>query len=483
MKKSLLLAFLAIALNVFAQNKPAHSSPQDPTKNIAQPRGSQSELTKKLNALYQDLNIAEENQYSSKGIRDLVQRIDSVYSWRWDSTSYDWALDSKISEIQYNDENSPTSLTIQLWTGTSWENSFQLITNYDGNNNETLSQFKTWTGSAWANVFQSIYTYDGNNNRISEISQIWFGVDWMNTTLYAFTYDGNHNVLSETDSQWDGVAWRFVERHNYTYVSNNLTMDVHQYFEEVSANWINADQLVYTYDGNHNQLTNTYQIWNGFAWDNSSKGTSTYDGNNNRITSLSQTWDGTQWVNLSNAVHTYGANNLWLTSLIQNWNGASYDNASSTSNQYDGNLLIKSLLEIWDGSSWNYSALSLYTYGEGDYLQSESTRYYDGDQDLITEGDSSYYYFKTVAGTKDLIADDGTVSANPNPSTGKFTLTSLGNINEIEIFNMLGERVYTARYDNGASSSEINMSGYARGVYMILVKDGSKVSSKKIMIQ
>jgi len=88
-----------------------------------------------------------------------------------------------------------------------------------------------------------------------------------------------------------------------------------------------------------------------------------------------------------------------------------------------------------------------------------------------------------VTGTKDLVTDDSSLSIYPNPSTGKFTLTSLGSINEIEVFNLLGECVYTARYDNGLTSTEINMSGYAKGVYMVLVKDGTKLSSKKIMIQ
>ena len=484
MKKSLLLAFLAISLNVFAQNKPAHASPQDPTQNIGQPRGSQSDFSKKLNALYQDLNLAGGNQSSSRGILDLVQRFDSVYIWAWDSLTYDWALSFRITDLQYNAANLPTSLTYQNWTGSGWENNFQLVSSYDGNNNETTSLFKTWTGSAWTNVFQSIYTYDGNNNRTSELSQLWFGTDWMNSSLTNLTYDANHHVLSETNSYWGGVSWEFAERYNFTYdASGNLTKDVHQTYEEVSSNWINSDQVLNTYDGSNNLLTTTFQIWNGVSWDNSSLNTYTYDGNHNQLTSLSQNWDGTQWVNISNAVNTYNGSNQLLTSLVKNWNGSNFDNASSTSNQYNGILLTKSLTEIWDGSSWDYSSLSLYTYGENDFLQSESNRIYDSEQNLIIDGDSTYYYYKSVAGTHDLITEDGTLSANPNPSTGKFTLTSLGSINEVEVFNLLGERVYSARYDNGLSSTEINMSGYAKGVYLVLVKDGTKLSSKKILIQ
>jgi hypothetical protein len=54
-----------------------------------------------------------------------------------------------------------------------------------------------------------------------------------------------------------------------------------------------------------------------------------------------------------------------------------------------------------------------------------------------------------LPGTHDLVTEDGTISASPNPSTGKFTLTSQSSINEIEVFNLLGERVFAAKYANG----------------------------------
>jgi hypothetical protein len=200
----------------------------------------------------------------------------------------------------------------------------------------------------------------------------------------------------------------------------------------------------------------------------------------------SLTWSNTgmvqSWVNVSKTTNTYNGNNLLTNSLTQNWNGASYDNAGRTTNTYTGLLLTKSLFEIWDGSSWKYSTVNFYTYGENDFLSGEGSRYYDGVDNLITSGDSTHYFFRTVSGTKD-VNEDASLSISPNPNSGKFTLTSDTGIGTVTIYNSTGARVYFDDKANGQTRRDINMDGYSSGMYMAIIKNGNTITTRKILIQ
>jgi len=480
MKSSILFVLLACALNAFSQSQTDAYLLKDPSANSMHIKLLNHHPPQASSIPYV-LQSQNGKSHSSRETFGLEQRIDSTYAWGWDTLGAHLTLDSKVTDITYNADNYPLSLTYSSWNGSSWDKSLQIVYTYDANNNETSLLFKSWNGSAWTNTFQTLYTYDGNNNQITELSQYWLGF-WFNLSNYIYTYDGNHNVLTETDQTWDGAAWLNDYKYTFTYANNNPITSLTQSWDDQNAVWINDSQTVITYDGNHNALTSTYQFWNGLNWDNVSLATYTYDGNNNKITDLEQYWDNTAWVNYSKTTYTYNGN-LLTNSLSQDWNGASYDNAGRVTNTYNGQLLTKSINEIWDGSSWKYSVISFYTYGENDFIQGEGNREYDGVDNLITSGDSTHYYFKTVVGTKDITVEDGTLTVYPNPSNGKFTISTQGSLGEIEIFNTIGERVYAAKAISGQTNTEINLSGYAKGTYLVVVKDGSTVTNRTVVLQ
>jgi len=468
MKKTLLFALLALSLNAFAQTNPAALLLREP----------------RVNSLHKPGLQLNDFTHPSREVLDLIQRFDSIYMWGWDTAGAKLTLASKVTDITYNADNLPLSLTFYSRTGNSWTKYLQFVYTYDGNNNETSLLFKSWNGSSWDNYLQTFYTYDGNNNVITELSQYWIGISWLNISNYIYTYDNNHNVLTEISQSWDGAAWVNSSKTTNTYTNNNLTTALTQYWDDVNAVWVNQSQILNTFDGNHNELTTTYQSWNGISWDNTSLETYTYDGNHNQLTSLSQTWDGTGWVNISKTANTYNGSNNLTNSLTQNWNGASYDNAGRVTNTYNGSqLLIKSLSEIWDGTSWKYSTVAFYSYGENNFIAGEGTREYDGVTNTLTSGDSTHYYFKSVAGTKDLTSEDGTLTVYPNPSNGNFTLNSAISLGNVEVYNFLGERVYAAKAVSGQNTKEINLTGYSKGVYLIIVTDGTLKSTRKVMIQ
>jgi TolB-like protein len=79
------------------------------------------------------------------------------------------------------------------------------------------------------------------------------------------------------------------------------------------------------------------------------------------------------------------------------------------------------------------------------------------------------------------------VSILPNPNSGKFivktqSINELHQDGEIEIYNMIGEKVYTSSF-NQQLSKEIDFTNTAKGVYFIKVSYGDKFFTEKIVIQ
>ncbi len=484
MKKSLLFAILALSVNAFAQVNPKTLPLLDSRGISMHQKLRQHDAEMFSSANHAKIPLHQGVGHSSREVLGQIERFDSIYMWGWDTLGAKLALQSKITDVLYNADNYPTSLTYESWNGSSWDKSLQFVYTYDANNNQTSQIFKSWTGTAWMNAFQSMFTYDANNDQITQLDQYWAGIAWLNSSYYTFTYDGNHHVLTETDQIWDGASFVNSSKYTYTYSNNNQTSYLSQYWDDVDALWINDTQSLSTYDGNNNLTSSTYQTWNGLSWDNSSLTTYTYDGNNNQISELDQYWDGTQWVNVSKTTYTYDGFHNVTNSLTQNWNVSNFDNAGRVTNTYNGShLLTNQLIEIWNGTTWKYSDVTFYTYGENNFISGEGSRAFDGIDNIITSGDSTHYYFKTVAATKDLIPEDESLTVSPNPSNGNFTLTSAISLGNVEIFNFLGEQVYTARKINGQTSTEINLTGIAKGIYLIVVTDGTKVTNRMVMLQ
>ena len=69
----------------------------------------------------------------------------------------------------------------------------------------------------------------------------------------------------------------------------------------------------------------------------------------------------------------------------------------------------------------------------------------------------------------------------PNPSSGHFTLQSSVQKGEITIYNVQGEKIYSAKINS--SQSEIDLSKQSQGIYFIKVNSEQGVITKKIIIQ
>ncbi len=79
------------------------------------------------------------------------------------------------------------------------------------------------------------------------------------------------------------------------------------------------------------------------------------------------------------------------------------------------------------------------------------------------------------------------VTVYPNPNNGQFTL-SLSNVNSvsnIEIYNVLGEKVYTEALLQHQNNNAINLTGQSNGVYLyrVITETGNLVGEGKVVLQ
>ena len=171
----------------------------------------------KLRTLHSMENV--QGMMESKEQRSLFQIFDSIYHWQWYTG---WQIESKTTDIVYDENNNLVSEISKTWNGFAWVDDSRYIFTYDTNNNRTSYLYQTWHGTSWENDYQFINTYDANSNETSYYYQTWDGSAWINGWQYIFTYDANNNQTSVLYQNWNGSAWENYIEYTWTYDANNF---------------------------------------------------------------------------------------------------------------------------------------------------------------------------------------------------------------------------------------------------------------------
>lgn len=100
---------------------------------------------------------------------------------------------------------------------------------------------------------------------------------------------------------------------------------------------------------------------------------------------------------------------------------------------------------------------------------------------IAQSGDTNTYFINYVECVGQEELEEGTVSVYPNPSTGIFNIEVKDVVSQfdIEVYNSIGQKVFTNGYENSTEKVVVDLSTYADGLYHIIVKDSKSGRSTK----
>ena len=516
MKKAILIVILALSINAFTQNKQYASYLQHQKLNsVVNIQHWIKDTENRIPGLNSKNNPVLILKQPNSLVASLIQLNDSICTWRWDTLSIGWKPIFKTINMEYDANNNLTSEIVQLLNGSTWQNRWknnytydsnnnlvkhlyqswivnawvdgsQNIHTYDENNNQTSHLTQIWNGSEWDNYENSLYTYDSNNNQTSYIFQIWREGAWVNTWLNSDTYDANNNRTIESSHFWNGTYWENSTQAIRTYdVSNNQISFLSQGGN--GSDWTNGSLSTFTYDLNNNQTSILIKSWNGSSWDIILKDTliNAYDSNNNLASTMRQTWIDSTWQNSNQDIYTYDSNNNQTSYLTQYWNGTGWLNSRQLTTTYDvNNNPLVQISKEWDqNNETTYNYQNINTYDSNNFIKGYSIKSLDK-VGKVVGGDSIYNYFRTVVTGVELEnTQEENMTVFPNPSNGKFKILINSNISVLEIYNMLGKRIYADFSFNQQSSNEIDITGQPKGIYIVKINNGTNTYTRRILIQ
>ncbi|MEA4841385.1 MAG: T9SS type A sorting domain-containing protein [Bacteroidales bacterium] len=97
-----------------------------------------------------------------------------------------------------------------------------------------------------------------------------------------------------------------------------------------------------------------------------------------------------------------------------------------------------------------------------------------------------HIYFKSSTIPTPIITTEKEkgISLFPNPTNGVFRIQALGqDIERLDIYNLSGQKVISIGYDQIRSDTEIDLTGYPRGMYLIKISSGNKTDVKKLILK
>ncbi|MBC7425103.1 MAG: PKD domain-containing protein, partial [Bacteroidia bacterium] len=222
---------------------------------------------------------------------------------------------------------------------------------------------------------------------------------------------------------------------------------------------------------------------------------------------LNYTWDfgdGSPVSNISDPLHMYtvGASQTFNVLLVTNAGGICVDSARSVVTVSEAPVCDFTTKIEWafghrtikfTPTNSSYTSYS-WTFGEGGTSSSASPLYsyfYDGNFKVKMTAknaagcDCSKEIKVPVFANTDIkeIGEGVNIEVFPNPNSGLFTIVTDGSDNdivEIEIFNTIGEKVYTGNVNGNAA--DVDLGDAAKGIYIIKVKTKGKTSTRKVSI-
>lgn len=254
-----------------------------------------SNMLTQLFQRYDTLHKTWQNSTLTINTYDSHNNLAANISQYWNTAAASWQNTSKTVKT-YDAANNNISDTTSYWVSGAWQYNVADSYSYDAHNNLLVTQMLAYVGSTWLNANKTRNFLNAGSLPDSIISYMWNSTttSYVYYTKQSFTYDASYNPLTDTNSLWNTAtnSWIYNQVYLYTYSGTDPA-------SKETINWVSGtgwkkhNKSNFTYDGNHNLLSNTTQNWNAYktAYENANKITNTYNSDNKVTTNFTATWD------------------------------------------------------------------------------------------------------------------------------------------------------------------------------------------------
>ena len=302
----------------------------------------------------------------------------------WGATSaYSAAvLDSVITTAGRNDKSKAVysydadgrnNLTISYtWSANQWTNLSKTENTFDANGNITEIITSMWDNNVWANMYRQLYTYDANNAQTSFTYQGWNGTAWENSSRYTYKNRNDGVHYEAVYCNWVNGEWYEADSTftSFNEAGNPTMRKTYRYQHKESGyekdEWVEASNLVYTYNDKGQQIQRLSQICyyapeKTYSYNN--KYEYEYDEKGDMSHHSYSYWKKDAWEQQHSKDYFYNDAHLLTQSILQNCASGTCGNSQKEEYTYDaeGNILTESISD-WTGSAWGQSTYTQYFY-------------------------------------------------------------------------------------------------------------------------
>ena len=396
---------------------------------------------------------------------------DTTHTYPWNYTTQDWDTIPIARIISYYDDvHNLVQYLILSWHNDThnWIDSLQFFYTYNASNQVINLIQQSWQMDAygnfsWMNVDNSTTEYNKLGQESIFNYQYWDNYNniWVDSWKHDLTYDSNGNNTLILESYWDGSQWipgiNFINEYDaYSHITSNPI----QIWDYNVNDWTNGFQYLYKYDTLGNNTSMLLQSWNfdEGTWDNCLLKTLTYNKSNKIDNYLFQYWDpfSFAWYETQRGIYKYDTlgNNTCIL-------GQDYNPYTNT----------------WD-ESWQNS----YTYNDQNKQISSSSLYFDANLGI-------WYSGNTTKNAKFSLFDPITIKPTtvsrlevfPNPARESVTILNNIPINQIKIFDMLGNAIFLQKYSQ--ENVQLDITNLKSGEYLLNIKNSDGTAETKRLIK
>ncbi len=375
-----------------------------------------------------------------------------------------------ISQTEwYRQPDLPAGQVKRSWANNKWNDNYSIrYQNIDSKIVETHSTVSNTIETA----IRMIESYFTNNLKTKQIEFVKLNGSWAKALETQFFYSSSNLTDSSIVYHFDNNVLKVSYKTNYSYNPNaSLKSIIVLAKNDSELMFRNVSKSVYSYKANAILSLRNYS-WNNktLNWENDTKLEYLYDEAGQVLEEISWQWNSMFWKQIFCYSYQYSTENqlfkkLVSTPIYRDWRNTNSVNYLRESNS--SNMTIESVYGFWGGKA-------------GDKLNTHISFPFN-DETIIRKAETiQLTYIPFVESSVNNISKSSVVKVYPNPSHGVFYISNFAATNSSWTLTGLNGTVYR-NSDLNLSSSIIDISDLANGIYLLNIRSASENETHKIV--